>query len=224
MKLNINLFRIDCEGTIEMLRDYQITMETQLVQIQKQETARVTKLLGEIEDDDDHYIHQDIAADEYHYTYEVMFPRSMRYSFIVLLFLNLEDLLNRFCDHIKERDNISIRSIKLKGDSVERSRTYLHRLARVPGLDSAIWECIEDLSKVRNCIVHTLGKVDQSSDQMRIKDIAKQGIGLTIGDSDILESGQIVLTPDYCRKAVNDASVLIRELFDKAGFGPARGF
>ena len=207
-----------------MLRDYQITMESQLKAIYEQETARITHLLNGIEDEESRAINLDIVADEFHYTHEVMFPRSMRYSFIVLLFLNLESLLNRFCDDIKERNSIEIRSAKLKGDSVERTRTYLHKLAKVPEINPTIWGKIEDLSKVRNCIVHALGKVDESRDQIRIKDIAKQGIGLTIGDSDVFEAGHLILTPDYCANAVNDIASLIRELFDKAGYEPATGF
>ncbi len=146
-----------------------------------------------------------------------MFPRSQRYSFIVLLFLNLENLLTRFSDGIKKRDGHLIRANDLKGDIIARSRMYLHKIAKIPDLSQSIWEAIEDLSKVRNCIVHTLGEVALSSDQKRIRDIATQGTGLSIGNSD-LNDGFIVLEPAYCEKAVKDVYLLINDLFDKAGY------
>jgi hypothetical protein len=218
--MKVNFFRIDFESTIDILRDYQVTMEEQLTHIQKQEVAHIAALLKGIEDEEEAALQEDLAGDEFHCTYEIMFPRYMRYSFIVLLFLNLESLLTRFCDSIKRRNKIAIRSSDLKGDSVARSRTYLHKVAAIPELMAPVWNSIEDLSKVRNCIVHTLGKVELSSDQTRIKDIARQGIGLSIGDNG-LEEGCIVLNPQFCIKAVDDVANLIKELFDKAGYGPA---
>jgi len=215
----INLYRMQFDAVLGMLKDYQIELESQLTRMQKDEADRIHTILKSIEDEDERYVNETIIGDEYHFTYEVMFPRSQRYSFVVLLFLNLENLLTRFSDGIKRRDGHQIRANDLKGDIIARSRMYLHKIANVPALPQDAWENIEDLSKVRNCIVHTLGEVSLSSDQKRILDIATQGIGLSIGDSDINE-GFIVLEPIYCEKVVKDVSLLINELFDKAGYLP----
>jgi hypothetical protein len=218
--MTINFFRIEYESTIEMLSDYQNTMEIQLAEIQKNEKKRIKERLEEIGEDEDQYYSESMLVEEYNYHYEVMFPRSLRYSFIVLLFLNLESMLNKFCDSVKKTKNISIRSKDLKGDSVERSRTYLHKVSAIPEIESVIWDNIEDLSKVRNCIVHTLGDVNLSNDQRRLRDIAIHGVGLTIGNN-FPEDGYIILSDEYCKKGLSDISALIKEVFDKAGFGPS---
>ena len=208
------------DGVLNMLRDYQLEMELQLSDMQKDEAARIDAILKTIEDDEERYLQESAIGDEYHYTYEVMFPRSQRYSFIVLLYLNLENLLTRFSDGIKKRDGLQIRANDLKGDIIARSRMYLHKIAKIPDLSQNAWENIEDLSKVRNCIVHTLGEVALSSDQKRIRDIATQNVGVSIGDSD-LDDGFIILEPVYCGIGVKNVTILINELFDKAGYSPS---
>lgn len=215
-----NFFRIDIDANLDMLRSYQADMQRQLEIIQKDESDRIKGVLTTIEDLAEQEFYLDTAGDEFHYTHEVMFPRSQRYSFIVLLFLNLERMLTRFCDHVKKEGKHEIRVTDFKGDIVARSRTYLHKYAKVPEADKRFWDAIEDLSKVRNCIVHTYGQVEHSSDKKRLQDIANMNHGLSIGDYD-LDQGHIVLEPGYCEKAILDVSALMTELFDKAGFPPA---
>jgi hypothetical protein len=208
------------DSVLRMLKDYQLELESQLTRMQKDEASRIDAFLKTIEDPDEQYAEETVIGEEYHFTYEVMFPRSQRYSFVVLLFLNLENLLTQFSDGIKRRDGHLIRANDIRGDIVARSKMYLHKMAKIPDLSQGTWDNIDDLSKVRNCIVHTLGEVKLSSDQRRIQDIAAQEVGLSIGDSGLHE-GFIVLEPAYCEKAVKDVSLLINELFNKAGFSPS---
>jgi hypothetical protein len=221
--MKIDFFRADIESNLDMLRSYQHDMDNQLAKIQKEESDRIDAILARIDDEGEREMYLASAGDEYHYTHEVMFPRSHRYSFIVLLYLNLEDILTRFCERIKERDGRALRVSHLKGDIVERSKLYLHKFAEIPNIPDQIWDSIDDLSKVRNCIVHTLGQVEPSRDRQRLHDLAKMGRGLSIGDAD-LDRGRLVLEPVFCERAVSDVATLMEELFDKAGFPPAVRF
>ena len=215
--MKFSVLTLEFDGIIQMLRAYQYEMESQLGKLQKEEAVRIDTLLESITDQDERFVEEIAAGDDYNFTYEIMFPRSHRYSFVVLLFLNLDNFLTRLTDSIKKRDGHPIRANDLKGDIVARSRMYLHRIAKVSEPAAKIWENIEDLSKVRNCIVHTLGKVELSTDQKRIRDIATTGTGLSIGDSG-LNDGYLVLESSYCEKAVNDVETLFIELFSKAGY------
>jgi len=221
--MKIDFFRADIESNLDMLRSYQHDMDNQLAKIQQEESDRIDAVLARIEDEDEREMYLASAGDEYHYTHEVMFPRSHRFSFIVLLFLNLEDILTRFCEYIKKRDKHEIRVTDLRGDIVGRSRLYLHKFAKLPEISQQLWGSIEDISKVRNCIVHTLGQVDLSNDRKRLQDLAGLGLGLSIGDAD-LDRGRLVLEPVFCERAVSDVSALMKELFEKAGFPPAIRF
>ena len=221
--MKINFFRADIESTLDMLRSYQHDMDGQLAKIQKEESDRIEAVLARIEDEGERDMYLASASDEYHYTHEVMFPRSHRYSFIVLLFLNLEDILIRFCEYIKERDKHELRVTHFKGDIVERSKLYLHEYAKIPEISQQIWDSIEDLSKIRNFIVHTLGQVELSRDKQHLQELANMERGILIGDVD-LDRGRLVLEPVFCERAVSDISTLLKELFDKAGFPPAIRF
>ncbi|MDR3669172.1 MAG: hypothetical protein P4L35_20270 [Ignavibacteriaceae bacterium] len=214
--MKFNFFRMRFENELKMLGNYQDTMEVQLVEAQKSELRLVEERIKALEAGEE----EAMILEEHEYIYGVIFPRSLRYSFIVLLFLNLESLLNEFCNAVQKKNNVALRCNEIRGESVERSKIYLHKLAKVNLIDLAFWNSIEDFSKVRNCIVHTLGKVDQSRDKLRLQDISKQGTGLTIGNAGS-EEGFIILSNDYCKKIIVDVESLFRELFDKAGYGPS---
>ncbi len=145
------------------------------------------------------------------------FPRSMRYSFIVFLYLILENHLIALCDTIKHVRGLNVRSKEFKGDVIEQCKKYLKDIAGVPEINVRSWERIEDLSKVRNCIVHTLGRIDLSNDKKRLYAIAQEGQGLAIAKDDDLDERYIVFTKEYCERANNDVGILFNELFDASG-------
>ncbi len=219
--MKIETFRLKTQNILSALTEYQKKMELQLKAVQEDEYNRFDKWAeqqAEPEDGFDKELIWEINGDYYRWTYDFMFPRSLRYSFMVLLFLVLENQLTGLCDEIAKRRSLSVRLKDLKGDILERSKTYLHKIANVPTIDQSHWIKIEDLSKVRNCIVHALGKVELSVDRKRLAYLASEGWGISISDDSSPEPGVLVLTPEYCAHAVDDMDIFFRDLFDSAGF------
>lgn len=212
--MKIDLFRIEIANVFHGLAQYQKTMETHLPVIQELEQSSIEKYRN---NESPNTVPFDSMMEEYDWIYGYFFPRSLRYSFVVLLFLVTEHQLNQLCDEIKKRQNLPIRANEMSGDALKRSKVYLEKVA---GISTKNWSDIEDLSKVRNCIVHSLGKVELSKDEKHLKQLVKKNIGLSISDKDSQEEGFLVISADYCEASVNVAKKFFDEIFDAADFGP----
>lgn len=188
--MKIEIFRINTENILDAIAKYQSAMESQLESIQAEELknigARNALLTSERE------VMLEMAQEEYTWTYDYMFPRSVRYSFIVLLFLVVESQLVLLCEDLRDRGNFSERVQDLNGEAISRCKEYLTRVAGLPD-NHLVWEKIKDLAKVRNCIVHALGKVDRSPRNTHLRQLAGRGIGLTISDAGMPEEGVLVV-------------------------------
>jgi hypothetical protein len=220
--MKIEWFRSETESILHSLAEYQAVMETQLDTVQTNEQKRVRDWLRSIEfESDDWDVESSIARDEYEWTYNIMFPKSLRYSFLVLLFLVLERQLIGLCDDIKDRQKLPIRANDLKGDTILRCKIYLQKLAGISRVDDQLWVKVEDLSKVRNCIVHALGKIELSNDQRRLQELATNGHGISISGHESPEEGLLIITSEYCQQAINDVLEFFTAIFEAAGYGPS---
>jgi hypothetical protein len=187
-------------------------MEAQLPIIQEHEQSSIERFRDR---DLPNTLPYESMMEEYDWVYERFFPRSLRYSFIVLLYLVIEHQLNQLCDEIKKRRNLPIRSNEMSGDALKRSKVYLEKVA---GISIKNWGTLEDLSKVRNCIVHALGKVELSKDDKYLRLLIKKNIGLSISDEESQEQGFLIISAEYCEAAVQIAEQFFDEIFDAADF------
>lgn len=210
----IDFFRMETSALFRGLAEYHEKMEVQLELIQKKEEEQL-RSWAEAEALEPAEFFAEL--DGHRWTYDFLFPRSLRYSFIVLLFLVLESQLGQLCDQVKNRRNLPVRASEFRGGVVQRAKTYLRKMAGIKDVD---WTYVEDLSKIRNCIVHALGKVDLSRDKDRLRHLALRGNGLTISDDEFSEEGILLVSADYCSQAVRNVSAFFDEVFDAAGFGP----
>ncbi len=145
----------------------------------------------------------------------MMFPQFLRYSFIVFLFLNLENMLNDLCENIKSKNEINTSWYEVVGNTILRRKKYLHKHANVEQIEDKYWNNIQDLLIVRNSIVHANGNIERSTNRKRLNLIATLDRGITI------ENNYLVITIKYCYNILFDVSELFRELFEKGGYGPS---
>jgi hypothetical protein len=211
----IHFFRIETDSFFRSLADYHEKMEAQIPIIRESEFEKVREWAKQ---ESVEYGEYDVAIDELHWDYDYNFPRSLRYSFVVLLFLVVEKQLTEFCRNLEEEHNLPIKANALKGDIIERAKTYVHKLASIA--EGRInWKKVEDLSKVRNCIINAMGDVKELRDKTHIQDLISANIGLTIGSEEFTERGKLQLSAEYCSKAVQEIQDFFDELFDAAGMG-----
>lgn len=97
------------------------------------------------------------------------FPTALNYSFVVLVFITIETRLMRTCDLIYELRKLPIRAKDLSGRGLERYMKFLSKLADVRRENLSYWPQISNLTKIRNCIVHTSGFLDYSRDAQDLR-------------------------------------------------------
>lgn len=95
------------------------------------------------------------------------FMRTLHYSFVTSLYTILESYLISFCKEQKKKKKIPQSVDELTGGSLERIKHFF-KLAGVELPKN--WEHAHNILKIRNCIVHAGGRIDETeSDEQRKK-------------------------------------------------------
>ncbi len=146
---------------------------------------------------------------------EKIFPEALYYSFIVLLYGEIETSLKRMCDLFHEMRQTPLRAKELSGDTLSQCMTFLHRLCGIPSEAIKSLPDIRDLAKVRNCIVHASGLIERvsDSDKKRIQQLAANSPALIqLRVEEDPDDTKLVLSLEYCRVSVEHASDFFQEL------------
>lgn len=103
---------------------------------------------------------EEYCSDYWIYLQELEFVhmRMHRYSAILALYSYLESSLQKLCFTYEEKFQCPISVTELSGDGVERCTKYIKKVAGINCKSpNHIWESVETLNKVRNCIMHGAG-------------------------------------------------------------------
>ncbi|HYX71535.1 MAG TPA: hypothetical protein VE732_02085 [Nitrososphaera sp.] len=147
-----------------------------------------------------------------------LFPNALHYSFIMLLFITVEERLKKICDLVQQKKNLPLRSKDLRGDSIEQGMIFLDKLAGISRDDIKHWPKITDLLKIRNCIVHTSGRIEFSRDKAYLKElIQKNPEYLKLSAHNPPEDKVLIVEHPYCMQSTKDAQEFFEEICEKAG-------
>ena len=83
--------------------------------------------------------------------------------------------------------------------------------------DPASWRDLLDLEKVRDCIAHTSGCVEESRDKVFLRALARRKIGF-----EIWEDGYVRIHPEFCQRMLTSVENFFVAAFDNTGFGRER--
>lgn len=102
--------------------------------------------------------------------FEYYFPNLQRRSTLLILFSFLEHQLNQLCELFASTRQLNIVHTDLKDKGIDRSRRYLKKVISLP-LDnnSAVWQELKRIQKVRNLVVHSDAELDAKLDRDVIK-------------------------------------------------------
>ncbi len=150
--------------------------------------------------------------------HDYLFPNALHYSFIVLMFITIEDHLKKTCDLIQQANNTPLRAKDLRGDSIEQGMIFLDKLAGIPRSELSYWPQISDLVKIRNCTVHTNGHIELSRDKAYLKELIKKNPDhLKLSDHEAPEDKLLIIEHSYCMLSTRDAREFFEEICRKAG-------
>jgi hypothetical protein len=209
-----DMHRWDTEYSLSNLGDYLEVIESQFESARIAERSRIPQKLNAGLSEEE-YFEWEAKVHAYKEQYEQVFPSNIRYSFIVLMHIFFETRLKDACDEISKRRNLTLTESDLNGSSIERANKFLDKIAGIKVKDHHTWQWLKDLQKIRDCIVHTNGRVSLSRDKNHIVSLCRKGKGLSInGESLIIEKS-------YCSNSIKVIKIFFKHLFDSAGFGPS---
>jgi hypothetical protein len=151
----------------------------------------------------------DFYSDEY-WRYSERFPRILRNSFLVSAIALLEYEMNVVCTSLKKKQDIRINLSDLRGGTLERTRKYFENAGFNLPFNNPTWQEIKYYSKVRNCIVHTNGLINELQYKDRkelIPYLTRKGI---ISQDTIKQ--EIALTEQFCKEVVETIQAFFVEL------------
>ncbi len=226
MKWDTVFFGMECNRIINGLIDYHKIFDNLLDSIKKENISKIKKEVYAIAkehslNDDDEYAEWSIKKDEHDGTYEMLYTNFLKYSFIVLVGLILEDHLYRLYLAVCDKKDILKPHPVPRVNIIENCRKDIEETGVV--IDLKFWDSIIDFKTVRNCIVHSSGKITHSREN-ELRRISGKYPGLYISQAvnrrNLMplhnEDDMLVVDSEYCMSIVTDIKLLFRELFKTA--------
>lgn len=222
MQITISFGRELTLAAISGIEEYYEAAESGLRAIESKELAQIRDMAAAQNWEYDDWA---VAKQEHEMTFDMLVPNYFRYSCIVLLYLVLESKLKEMCE-IAHEATPGEPLPDFGQDFVRRCKRYLKDAA---GFSSKHWEHIENLSKIRNCVVHTSGKVEGKHCK-QIEQLARVGIGIAVSGNErnmptellplYLEDNMLMIEPQYCRWIIKAVHEFFEEVCDALSLPP----
>src|SRR5207245_3129442 len=118
MKVALDFFRAEIMETLKTVGEYSRRMEQQLGLLRETQESILRADCTSWED-------WDAERKGFEWTYGHLFPRCLRYSFVVFLFSIIEEALMAFCKEFSERRKLPPLNLHGKKFCLERCKPYL---------------------------------------------------------------------------------------------------
>jgi len=241
MTFKFDMFRSVTMGAFKSIAEFQEMVEAQMQEVKHLDRSRIIDEFKAVEPDDPNEVGMILAERDTELAildrkFAVTYPRLCRYSFLTTLFMHVEINLKSVCDEIAKRNKLKYRVSEFQGKTVlERAKVFLNKEASLPSILSSAWEPLSHLQKIRDCIVHTGGRVADSRDKHEIEHLIKLNLGLSItppmfpdlAEDDFFvdaDDGLLQIEPVFCAATLEQVKSLFTEIFESSGcFGPEDG-
>mgnify|MGYP001586639464 CR=1 FL=1 len=141
---------------------------------------------------------------EQHWDYAETFPRILRSSFFVSAYSLLEHKMALICRWLKKDKQLPVSWSDLKGDTLDQFKLYCKLASLDLSYNSQTWQEIQNYLRLRNCIVHNRGLIDEARQEKELhayvtrKKIMQDSLlGLSIRPRN-----QVSLTEDFCKEVI----------------------
>ena len=208
--LFITLIKNDSENKLEKFRQYAQGIESEFKQEVKQRNKRFDEQTEELDDYEKAEL-KEFLSDTY-VQLEDIYVKIHRRSILVSIYSFLENSLNRLCNQLNSRNKYPIKVEDLKGEGVVRAKIYLEKLVQIDfSIINTEWSCIQELNKLRNCIVHCEGDISNYRQKKAIENIVKNNKNLSL-----LFDHEIMVDYEYIDSVLTNTEAFLNKLYDQA--------
>ncbi len=149
-------------------------------------------------------------SEELHNYFEFEFPDLITSSIIIILNSRIEVYTRLLCEAIERRDEVNIRFNEIKGPFLNKTKTFF-KDNNLNGYSMEIHQLFNNVQKIRNCLVHCNGDLDQSRDEKYLLLLIKEGR--------LIQSNyEIIVKIDYCKEVLYKSKDAMIDLYNKSGF------
>jgi len=204
---------IDTIGWFSSIRAFVEEIETVLPSAERKVSDTLEELAKKLDWDASDYW---LEKDEIELKFKHWIPRSLAYSTITLIHAGVETQLIATANRLQEIHNYALKVNDLRGDSVDRAKTYITKVAGVAVGSDIGWPILQDLSKLRNIIVHRRGR--QGSDhkhQQAVRRLTQRySSEISLSDSDDKPDAEVRVSLSLCKRFIDEAERFFEGLFE----------
>ena len=143
-------------------------------------------------------------------------PRILRFSFLIYLHSIVEHGLSELARDVRKRRVLALKHNEVTGSAIERTQTYLTKVAGFDLSSLTRWDVLRDLAKVRDVLVHRggrLGSDPREREQLRQLATRRQGL-LKASRGWDREDSELQISQPLCELFAAEAHTFFQELLE----------
>jgi hypothetical protein len=194
-------FRGQVEAELALLGRYIRTSEQGLTLAEEQQRKAIDEEVSEIKGEALEVMMRYFGHAS---SFQEELPMVMRYGHVTAIYSATEHCLRSICKHLCEQNkSITVHISDLKRyPYIDASRTFLSKVIDARIFD---WTPVENISEIRNCIVHCNGYINESKNRARLEPLVEKTLGL-----DKSNENRVLLEASF----VDASYVKIQDLFE----------
>lgn len=214
--IKIDFFVWETISAFKAIHRYFELIESQIGKVKDEEWEKLKEL--PIPTDEEEYQTEYVPTIQAHkHEFEKVLPRLVGYSFVMMLFSELEFRINEICRELKKREDVPLKINDFKGNLIERFSKFLI-IANKPPLEKNEKTEITAFIVIRNCVVHNNGFINNLSDPKKLRNVAKNKLHIEItgkGDNE-----RIKVSSRFLYSRIEFFIAMFRRLFEALNFKP----
>jgi hypothetical protein len=211
--IKVNWIYLEMVGTfnaikrsVRMYQDHEDTIHNRVISDIRQEIESSTTL-SNVEE----VFAEELQLVNYHFANT--YPRIQAYSAIVLTYSAVEYWLERICKRIRIDRNLPVGVRDFTGTLTEKFSKFA-KTFELCDIPSAHRTLIENLRLIRNCIVHTDGRIAESKASTKLRKLVRREKGLGIN-----EDGALTIEIDKALELVDSSGKAVASLYKAWNLG-----
>lgn len=216
VKIKIDFFVWETISAFKAIYRYFELIESQIGKVKDEEWEKL-KALPIPKDDEEYQTEYGPTIQAHKNEFEKVLPKLVGYSFVMMLFSELEFRINEICRELRKREDIPLKINDFKGNLIGRLSKFLIA-ANKSQLEKKELDEIKDFIIIRNCVVHNNGFLKNFSESKRLRDVAKDRLHIEITGKGNNE--RIKISSRFLYSRIEFFIAMFRRLLVALNFGP----